>query len=344
MVEELRSLGEFGLVALFEGAGAGPRPEVVVGMGDDCAVLDLGGPARLVWTTDMLLERIHFERAWCGPEELGWKSMAVNLSDVAAMGAEPVAALLALGLPPDLSVDWVRAFRDGLAASARAYGLALVGGDTVAARRDVALCLTVLGRAPAGQVVLRSGGRAGDLLLVAGSLGDSAAGLRLLRGAGAGLGDEHRRALLRAHLRPEPQLALGRALAAAGLARAMIDVSDGLVQDLGHLARASGLGAELEAEALPVSEAARALAAREGADPHAWALAGGEDYRLLFAVDPVRLEEARGVCLGQGLEPAVLGRLTEGAGVRVRRAGQPLELGAGGFDHFATLGGTSCEG
>ncbi|HSA22081.1 MAG TPA: thiamine-phosphate kinase [Myxococcota bacterium] len=259
MSPPLSSLGEFGLVALFERAAQARHPATRVGIGDDCAVLDLGGLERVLLTTDLLLERVHFEAAWLSAEDLGHKSMAVNLSDVAAMGGEAVAALLALGLPPGLEVAWVEGLRDGLVGCARAYGLELVGGDTVSAPGGAVVCLTVLGRAPADEVVLRSGGQPGDRVLATGPLGDSAAGLHLLRGGGAGLAPEDRAALLLAHRRPEPQLALGRELARRRLAHAMIDVSDGLVQDLGHICERSGLGAELDADGLPLSAAARRL-------------------------------------------------------------------------------------
>ncbi len=334
MPPTLSSLGEFGLVGLFGRAAQARHPATRVGIGDDCAVLDLGGPARVLLTTDLLLERVHFEAAWLSAEDLGHKAMAVNLSDVAAMGGEAVAALLALGLPPGYEVAWVEGFRDGLCACARPYGVELVGGDTVSAPVGAVVCLSVLGRAPAGEVVLRSGGLPGDRVLVAGTLGDSAAGLHLLRGHGAGLAAEHRAALLRAHRRPEPQLALGRELAGRRLVHAMIDVSDGLLADLGHIARASGLGAVVDDAALPWAALHAACADRTAVRDAL--LAGGDDYELLFCA-PREAEDALIALSARLALPLTrIGAMQAGEGVRlVDATGAELPVGRRGYDHFA---------
>ncbi len=329
-------LGEFDIVALFSGAAVPRGSWVRTGIGDDCAVLDMGGGRSLLVTSDMLLERVHFLRGTATPWQLGFKAMAVNISDVAAMGGEPRAAFLALGLTAGLELSWLEALRDGLLACAARYGTDLLGGDTVAARSDLSLCLTLLGQAPAQEVVLRSGAQPGDAILVGGDLGASAAGLRLLLdGDPQDLLPADRRALLRAHLEPQPQVGLGRLLAKRGLARAMIDISDGLAQDLGHVCRASGVGAQLERAALPLSPAALRLAALTGEDALTWALHGGEDYRLLCCVPAERAAEVQAVAAG-ALETELhrIGTITAERGMRIGRAGAWQTLQATGYQHL----------
>ena len=321
-------LGEFGIIDLFAKVGQG--------IGDDCAIVDAGGRERLCVSTDMLVEGVHFERSFGTAWQLGWKALAVNLSDLAAMGAKPLACLLAMGLPESLGQDWLIAFRDGLEACSRRYACPLVGGDTVRNPSGLSLSLTVLGRGLEQELVGRAGAKAGDLIHVAGPLGDSAAGLHLLQGGAVALAPADRDALIGAHVQPEPQLELGRALAAAGLASAMIDISDGFLQDLGHLARASGLGAEVLADRLPLSRAAWRLAEQTGMDARDWALGGGEDYRLLFCSPENKRTELAELLERLGVGNVVsVGSLSEGAGLRVLKDGRWIDPGRGGYDHFS---------
>lgn len=335
---DLTSLGEFGIVALFEKLGEQPgrptRPWVQTGIGDDCAVFDLGRGECLLATTDMLIERIHFLRDQITPFELGQKALAVNVSDVAAMGGEPTAALLALALDPALPPQWVEAFRDGLAREAALHEVDLVGGDTVSSGRDLAISVTLLGRALASEVVRRKGARAGDSVYLGRTVGDSAAGLAVLQTLEPARHAPFE-ALLSAHRTPRPQVKLGRMLGTHGLATAMIDVSDGVAQDLGHICRASGVGARIEALRLPLSEPARALAAALGRDPCDWALAGGEDYCLLFTVAAPRETEALNRARSElGIEIHRIGAIVAEPTVRVLRDGAWTEPAVGGFDHF----------
>ena len=326
---DLSRIGEFGLIEYFAKVGRG--------LGDDCAILDLGGPERVCVSTDMLMEGVHFRLETTSAWQLGWKSLAVNLSDLAAMGALPTACLLAVAWPAEIKPVWIEAFRDGLAACAKRFDCVLVGGDTVKSSGPMCLSLTVLGRLADGEAVERSGGRAGDLLFVAGSLGDSTAGLHLLtNGGGETLSEEERAALVNAHLQPEPQVALGRVLAREGLATAMIDLSDGLMQDLGHVAGASGLGAVVEASLLPVSRAARRLADACGLDVLDWALGGGEDYLLLFAVPPREVGRMEQVCAElEGQDPVRIGALVDDPGLRLQKDGRMISASHEGYDHFA---------
>ncbi len=337
MKSDLTDLGEFGVVDLFREAADPKRAWAEIGIGDDCAVLRIGPDERLLVTTDILLERVHFLLDRITPWQLGYKSMAVNLSDIAAMGGEPAAAFLSIALTADRTERFVREFRDGLLDCAREFGVDLLGGDTSCSDRDLFVCLTVLGRARANEVVLRSGARKGDGIFAGRTLGDSAAGLHLLTNERSALGDEDRKSLLQALLQPRPQVELGRLLATRCLVSAMIDVSDGVLADLGHVCQASAAGAELDADGLPLSDAARRLAALAGLDPRDWALSGGEDYCLLFCVPQEREAEAVEACRDElGAEITRIGRIAAGSGVRVLRDGAWTESSNQGYDHFAS--------
>jgi thiamine-monophosphate kinase len=333
--EGLKALGEFGIIGLFRQEASPSRKWVVCGIGDDCAVLNAGGNERLLVTTDMLMEKVHFLRQVISPYRLGYKAMAVNISDIAAMGGEPTAAFLAMALTPDLGEDFLRDFRHGLLACARAHEVDLLGGDTSSARNDIALCLTVLGRASEEEVVRRSGARPGDRIFLGGPVGDSAAGLHLILGESRADSSEDNEALLKAHMQPVPQVELGRCLATGKLATAMIDVSDGVLQDLSHICAESRVGAELDADKLPISDAARRLAARDGLDPRDWALSGGEDYVLMFCVPEEKQAQMQAVCSRElGLMLDAVGEITAGRTIRVCRDGNWSDAPPAGYDHF----------
>jgi len=334
-----KGLGEFGIIDLFRARGAPRRGWVRQGIGDDCAVLDLDHERCLLVTTDLLIERVHFLADAITPRQLGYKAMAVSVSDIASMGGEPLAAFVAAGLQRDVQRPFLEGLRDGLLACAQEHGVDLLGGDTSASLRDCLLCITLLGQAPRQQVVLRSGARAGDQVVVGGPLGQSAAGLWLLT-EGAPLAERvsrvPRRQLLRAHLEPRPQVALGRWLAARGAASAMIDVSDGLLQDLGHICAASGVGARLVAEALPVDDALQEVHALSGhSDPYDWVLHGGEDYALLFTVPPEQVPGlARDARRELGIGLVACGFVEQEPGLRLQRGATVTWVEPRGWDHF----------
>ncbi len=334
-----QTLGEFEIIDLFRVAAQPRHDWVRQGIGDDCAVLDLDGEHSLLVTTDLLVERVHFLREVITPWQLGWKAMAVNISDVAAMGGEPRAAFVAGGLAPGMDRAYLEAMRDGLLACARKYGVDLLGGDTSRSARDALLCITLLGVAPREQVVLRSGASPGDRIYLGGPVGRSAAGLWLLLD-GAPLAERVspalRRELFRAHLEPKPQVALGRWLAEHGLASAMIDVSDGLLQDLDHVCQASGVGARIVAEALPVGDAMVEMhGLLQQGDPYSWPLSGGEDYVLLFTVPAERERGLLGAARrALGLDLVPCGHIESEPGLRLQRDGETSEVEAKGWDHF----------
>jgi len=282
--DSLADLGEDGLVADILGAlGAAAAPSWVrVGPGDDAAVLDLGGP--VVVSTDTLAEGPDFRLEWSGGHDVGVKSVAQNFADVAAMGAEPRAIVVSLAAPPALPSAWARDLRRGVAEECARAGAALVGGD-VSEAAVVVVTGTAVGVLAGVAPVLRSGARPGDAVALAGVTGHSAAGLALLLAGLAGLADPAAERAVALHKRPEPPYAAGPVAARAG-ATAMIDTSDGLLRDAARVAEASGVAVDLDPDALAPDAGLAALAARLGADPLAWVLAGGEDHQLLATFPP----------------------------------------------------------
>ncbi|MGK4342435.1 thiamine-phosphate kinase [Ectopseudomonas oleovorans] len=317
-------MGEFELIRRYFAAapcaqgGAG----VVLGIGDDCALLALPAGEQLVVSTDTLAAGVHFPDA-CDAFLLGQRALAVSASDLAAMGATPLAFTLALTLP-SASETWLAEFARGLQQMAENCSLALVGGDTT--RGPLSLTLTVFGRVPSGQALLRSGAQVGDLLCVGGALGDAAGALPLVLGQREAAADISE-ALLARYWSPQPQLALGQAL--RGRATAALDISDGLLADCGHIAKASQVALKIELEQVPLSAALRAFAGEQQA--RLCALGGGDDYRLAFTLPPALLADLQ----ADWPEIRVIGRVQAGTGVELLdAAGQPIEPPRGGYQHF----------
>jgi thiamine-monophosphate kinase len=321
---------EFRLIERIRELTAQSRDDVRLGIGDDAAVLAVPAGQELAVAIDTLVEGVHFPRGTAAAD-IGWKALAVNLSDLAAMGASPAWALLALTLP-DADAAFVESFSEGFAKLAQPHRLALVGGDTT--RGPLSISVAVHGFVPPGKALLRSGARVGDAVLVTGTLGDAAAGLHALQQP---LRDDDPRAGLREFLierlnRPTPRLAAGAAL--RGQASACIDISDGLLADLGHVCVASGVGAEIDVALLPRSPALMALYDEAGAAQ--FALSGGDDYELCFTVPAQRLADVQADLSRLGCGATRIGRIVEGAGVRVRGAdGEWLATDRAGWEHFA---------
>ncbi len=323
---------EFQLIETFV-AAARASPRTPAGPGDDAAVLPRGRGETCV-TVDAVVEGVHFQRASSRLEDVGHKSLAVNLSDLAAMGARPRWALVALGVPRGFALREARALGAGFGALARATGTALVGGNVTRAP-GLSLTVTVGGEVPPGRALLRSGARPGEVVWVSGTLGDARLGLALLERPAGPEARRLRRAptLARAAMarqrRPSARLALGAGL--VGLASSCIDLSDGLVQDAGHVAAASRVAMYLVPEALPCSVALEA-AVPDAEERLRLAAAGGEDYELLFTAPPHRRSAILRLARRLGLRLTPIGEVRRGRGVRVRGA-RPESLG--GFDHLA---------
>lgn len=314
-------LSEFALIDRYFRA-VGVRADVRTGVGDDGAVLVPPPGQDLVAVVDTLVEGVHFPPA-SDPASIGHRALAVNLSDVAAMGATPAWALLALTLPR-ADESWLAAFARGFGDLARAHDVQLVGGDTTSG--PLSITVQVLGFVPQGEALLRTGGRAGDSVFVTGTPGDAACGLSLLQGRESGRGAPPAvlEALRRRFLFPQPRSSIGVQL--RGIASACIDVSDGLAGDLAKLAQAGGCGAQIDVALLPLSDVLRACAGEDAAEQYA--LTGGEDYELCFTVPPARLGALR------GWPCTAIGHLVEAPGVRLRRGHNVIEFSHSGFDHF----------
>lgn len=331
-------ISEDELIAAIARLLSGPAPGVVLGLGDDAAVLEPTTGHRLL-TTDLLVEGVHFELASISPHDLGAKAITVNVSDIAAMGGSPRAALASIALSPEVEASWVMELYGGMRDACAEYAVALVGGDTN--RGDlVIVSVTVAGEVAPGRAVTRGGARPGDAIVVTGSLGAAAGGLAVSRTQAAKtaevLSTPWGRELVDAFERPVARVGEGQLLARCG-ATAMMDLSDGLAKDLSRLCRASGVGARLELEAVPVSPALRDGGASLGVDATALALGGGEDYELLATLDPGDVEVARRELEERfGVPLASVGSITEGAGVvAIDGDGDESPLEAAGWDHFA---------
>lgn len=316
-------VNEFDLIARYFSR---PAPAACLGVGDDCALMPSAPGMQLAASTDLLIEGRHFFPD-AEPRSLGHKALAVNLSDLAAMGAKPAACLLGLSLP-EVRPDWLEAFADGFYALADAAGCPLVGGDTTRSPAGIVISVTVLGHVPAGRALRRDAALEGDDIWVSGTLGAADVALRLLTGE-LPL-DPALLAATRAALEhPEPPLALGAAL--AGVAHAALDISDGLLQDLGHILHASACGARLEYPALPVAEA---LAGLPAALQRQAVLGGGDVYQLCFTAAEHRRDEILALARRHGTRVSRVGRITARGLQVLDDAGRPITPLPAGFDHF----------
>ena len=318
------SLGEFDLIAKYFTRTV---KRAALGVGDDCALFATSPGMQLAVSSDMLVEGRHFLPT-VAPDRLGHKAIAVNLSDLAACGAKPLAFTLALAMPR-VDERFLEGFARGLLALADEHECELIGGDTT--QGPLNLCITVFGEVPQGAALLRSGAQAGDDLYVSGSLGDARLALEAFRGTVALVGDAFERVRI-AMEQPQPRVALGLAL--RGVATSAIDVSDGLLGDLAHVLRRSQVGAEVEVDALPRSAVLRALP-----EPlqHTCTLAGGDDYELVFTAPPQRAPEVAAAAQAAGVPVTRIGRIREGAGLRLIDCdGRPVADTFSAFDHFKT--------
>ncbi len=320
---------------IFEGCGdVSGDPDTLLGMGDDCAVVDARG-ALQCQTIDSLVEGVHFDLSYTSAWMVGRKTASVNLSDVASMGGEPRWALLSIAVPPGFSPLFWKGFTRGLCGRLAQYGTRLVGGDTVATRGPLVITLSVTG--VLSQPVYRSGAREGDFICLSGPIGEAGAGLSLLRGLPKpwSLPGPMRRRLVRRHLDPTPRVELGRLLGKMAWVSAMVDISDGVATDLAHVCEASGLGARLFEEALPVSKALARFARCAGRSATRLALTGGEDFELLWTVDPQGLDEVMTAASRViGRRPFVIGRMVNGEGVILRdNHGDLHDITFSGYEH-----------
>lgn len=332
-------LGEFRLIARLEKRlRRSPSPHVLRGIGDDCAVVQPSDGTELLLTVDTQEEGVHFKRQWATPEDIGWRCLAVNVSDIAAMAGSPLGAIVALSLPPSLEVTFLEAFYDGMQELAEGYDCPVIGGNVSRrAAETMAVSITVLGEAPRGRSVYRAGARVGDEIWVTGRLGGARAGLAALAqpASVSGLTTEP---AVRRYRRPRPRLYEAQYLRQQAELHSLLDLSDGLSSDLRHICEASGVAAYVEAERVPIDYGVQEIAAAFEVEPLDYALHGGEDFELCLTVAPGGLDEVR-----EGFEQRFqcqlvrVGTVREGTGVvLVARDGTQEPLAARGYDHFRT--------
>lgn len=327
-------LGERGLLARLRDRIPPPPPWVAIGVGDDAAVLEPARNHLEVATTDILVEGVHFDRRLSAPAAIGHKAMAVNVSDLAAMGAEPRAALLSLVLPDRLAVSEFDALLDGVLAACVRYRVALVGGNLSRSPGPLVVDVTALGVVRRRRVLGRSGARPGDELYLSGSIGAGAAGLEWLQASAPAAPPEPAAAMVERYRCPEPRVRLGAIVGRSRAASACVDLSDGLADAVRQIAQASGVGVTLDADAIPVEPGAREWFARQGRDPLAAALAGGEDYELVFAVPGRRRRAFLAAARAAGEAPVTrIGAVTGGPDLTLVRNGRAEAL-PDGFAHF----------
>jgi thiamine-monophosphate kinase len=325
------------LVATIRKILAGEGPGVRLGIGDDAALVDVGDRLDIL-TTDLLVEDVHFRRDGISPRDLGYKAIAVNVSDIAAMGGSPRYGLVSVALPRDVAIGWVVELYGGVRDASAEYAMTVVGGDTSLSDRIV-LSVTVTGEVAKDGAVTRAGARPGDRLVVTGALGASAGGLRLAEAdpeaVRSAVGSEWARELVAAHVRPQARVGEGQTLAQAG-ATAMMDLSDGLAIDLGRLCRESAVGAAVELARIPVAPGLAPLAGVLPIDPLQLALSGGEDYELLAALPPHAVGPATSKIRERfGTPLTEVGEIRREEGlVAVLEDGSERPLEPTGWDHF----------
>lgn len=286
----ISDLGEFPLIDRIAQIVSVEREDVIVGIGDDVAVLDYVGEDWILAKVDSQVEGVHFVKDAISPRQLGRRALIINLSDIAAAGGRPLYALVSLALPGDTDVAWVEELYHGLREEGDRFGVAVVGGNMARSTGGAFIDVFVLGRVQRDHMLLRSGARPGDRVLVTGRLGDSAAGLQLVLNPGIEMPSAEREMLMDRHFTPTPRLWEAQVIARAGTATAAIDLSDGLSSDLGHICERSGVGARVWAERLPISHAARRVAAVSGKEGWQLAIEGGEDYELCFTAPAAEAE------------------------------------------------------
>lgn len=335
----LKETGEFGLIDRISRLLPDTPPNVVVGIGDDVAVLRTSGPDYLLATCDAQVEGVHFTRGAISPYQLGRRAIAINVSDIAAMGGNPLWALVSLAMPDTMEVGFIEELYRGMREQARLAGAVIVGGNISRISSGLVIDITLLGQTAPEKLVLRSGAREGDAVIVTGYPGESRAGLELLRRTDLKVTGRARAKTLERHLTPQPRLREGQILAGSGLVHAMADVSDGVLADLGHICKASHVGAVVEIDNLPVSNAAGEVCAASGGRLLEWVLSGGEDYELLFSAEPGAVPRIRKLLSdATGLRCSRIGTITRDAGaVRIiHKDGSEAALAKDrrGWDHF----------
>lgn len=333
---DIKELGEFGLInRIAKKLKQGPG--VLVGIGDDTAVLAPSGEEEILFTTDMMVEGVHFSREFADLSHAGWKALAVNVSDIGAMGGRPTYAVISLGIPEDCRVEEIDQLYQGLHEAADFYGVSIVGGDIVKSLLGLVINVALQGQIMKGKAVLRSGAQVGDLVMVTGTLGDSQGGLEWFLNLTKKqlITEDLTSSLKDRHLRPKPPALIGRILAERGWATSMNDISDGIASEIIEICQASKVGCVLEKEKLPLSDSVKEWARILKEDPANWAMYGGEDFQLVFTIRPSVEDPVTRACLEQGVSITKVGVITSEEGYYLKEETDLRPFEAKGFNHFA---------
>jgi thiamine-monophosphate kinase len=336
-VAKASEVGEFGLIDRIRARRATHGEDVVLGIGDDCAVLRRGAVLEVL-TTDCLVEGSHYEHTWLSMVDIGWKALAVNVSDIAAIGGIPKHALVTLLLPDDFTTKQIDEIYDGIEACGKETGVVVVGGDIARTEGPFVISVTLAGVCERDELVLRSGARSGDTVVVTGTLGDASVGLRHLKERAEGQEREAIKAALERFRRPIPRLKESRVIVKELQPTAMIDISDGLLSDLWHILEASNVGALLESSDIPVGEGVVDFFGGNKEEALSQAMAGGEDYELLFTLGSRGEDRLAEVSDKAGVRLTPIGKITsKGAGMKLAEGDRETDIGRRGFDHFKSV-------
>ncbi len=328
----INDLGEFGFIDRIRKGCLNRKSGVMAGIGDDCAVLKSPDGSAILLTTDMLVEGVHFLRQYASPFLLGRKSLAVNISDIAAMGGNPKEALVAIAIPKHSEIEFLDGLYDGIKSMAAEYDINLLGGDTVSSPKDLVISITLMGDAAEDEVLYRSGAAVGDIIFLTGTVGSSAAGLDL---AIKNRQFDDKNLLLAAHFEPVPHVKAGRIIAISKIANSLIDVSDGVSSDLRHICEESGTGAIIEFDKVPLTGSFREYCEKFGLALEKLALHGGEDYVLLGTAPEKSVGTLEETLKSDDCSFFPIGRITKEKGIRVQYDdGRIQEIDDSGYDHF----------
>ena len=344
---KLSQLGEFGLIKNARDIFKSLNENIVVGIGDDCAAIKLRKGFLLIATTDALVEGIHFKLDYIQPYQLGIKSININLSDIAAMGGIPLHALLSIAVPPNISVNFMDDFFKGVKDGAKRFKVSIIGGNVSSSKNEFSINITVLGEVEEKYMPLRKGAKAGDKIFVTGYLGDSAAGLKILK-KGKGARGKGREKLINKHLMPTPRLEEGRFLAVKKLATSMIDISDGLASDIRRICEESKVGANIFIKNIPISKELKNFTSSQlktrGTHPADgssklktsldFTIYGGEDYELLFTVKPENVRKLKSLWKNMKTPITMIGEITKMGINLVNNDGKAIPLTKEGYNHF----------
>ena len=329
---ELSELGEFGLIEKISNKIGQPSGKVLKGIGDDCAVVETDGDGVVLYTTDILVEGVHFKKAFTDPVKLGRKALAVNISDIAAMGGKPLYALISLGAPDSAEVIYIDSIISGILSLAEEYGVNVVGGDTSLSPDELFINVFLAGESSKDKVVYRSGAGAEQVIFVTGEVGSSSAGLDNLKRAE---GMKEFEPLTEEHVCPRPHIKEGEVLSSSGSVTSLIDISDGLIADLSHICRESKVGAVIRQKDLPISELCRQYCRNYGLHAADFALYGGEDYVLMGTVPEHSYYKLRDQMKSEGCSIFPVGKTRAEPGIRLQDLnGEMIDVNAKGYDHF----------